>query len=211
MCDPGSNFGESHRAAKNSDRKICNKNSGSEALNACPSKKRKLDDEAGSVEIIELGEYDDTHEFKQELFDGEIEEIESNADIKQENLVVFMEHSNEHILAVTPEAKQELAENPISDAFSAKTFFCHYLCPYIQNVLLAETNISLRSNDKKETDCDEILNLFMLHCAIAVTDEKHTDMQPNVSLARRGIMKQYGIVGTWPNKNRCQMIKTHLR
>jgi hypothetical protein len=94
---------------------------------------------------------------------------------------------------------------------SAKKSFCDYLRAHITNVLLPQTNISLCSIGKKPTDCEEMLDVFLLQCAIAVTEDRHTDMQPNVSVARRGIMKQYGIVGTWPNANRCQTIKTNLR
>ena len=122
MCDPGncSNFGESEKAENTSDNKVSLPDS--EALNPCSSKKRKLNDdqmpllEEGSVEMIEL---DDTHEFKQELFDGEMEEIENNAGlnstgIKQENSIAFMEHPNENILPMTPEAKQGLIDLSLS-------------------------------------------------------------------------------------------------
>ena len=85
---------------------------------SCANKKRRLNNDRvislddPSAEIIELGEFDETHEFKQELFDGEIDEIENNSEIKQE--FIFMEHPNENILPLTPEAKQELVKLSLS-------------------------------------------------------------------------------------------------
>lgn len=83
-------------------------------MNPCSSKKQKLNDEELDASSDDMIEYDDTHEFKQELFDGDMEDIEIHTDIKQENSIAFMEHPNEDILPLTPEKKQELIELSLS-------------------------------------------------------------------------------------------------
>ena len=94
---------------------------------------------------------------------------------------------------------------------SPKTSFCEFLCRYIIDVLLTPTNINLRSKGKKPTNYEEILQLFLFECAMVVSAEQHSVLQPNVSSIRRDMFKKYGIYATWPCADRLQEIRSHLR
>ena len=94
---------------------------------------------------------------------------------------------------------------------TAKSTFCEFMFLLIENVLLIPTNFFLRSKRLKVTTCEEILQLFLFEMAMVCTAEKHSEMQPNVAIARRSLFKNYGILGKWPSANRLQQIRSHLR
>ena len=92
-----------------------------------------------------------------------------------------------------------------------KSAFSEFMYPLIDNVLLIPTNFNLRSNQIKETTSEEILQFFLFEMAMLCTTEKHSVMQANVSIVRRSLYKNYGILGTWPHANRLQQKRSHIR